>query len=179
MYLSQSQPRFPPTRQAHVQSSAGMDIKELAQISTAEAHRRAFLKDLTDAFARFSKPIIAAVVGVAVSVLCGSRETKKEAADNFARWVLQVGGGFEIALAVRASCFSARFTTNIDENLTLLQCDIIYAAEDALFGLPEIKIGTIPGAGGTQQLTRALGKHKASFTSVSTFHCLLWHCPCF
>ena len=44
-----------------------MDIAELRQISTAEAHQRAFLKDLTDAFARFSKPIIAAVVGFAVS----------------------------------------------------------------------------------------------------------------
>lgn len=46
---------------------AGMDLNELVQISTAEAHRRAFLKDLTDAFAGFSKPIIAAVVGFAVS----------------------------------------------------------------------------------------------------------------
>ncbi len=46
-----------------------MDINELAQISTAEAHRRAFLKDLTDAFARFSKLIIAAVIGVAVRTL--------------------------------------------------------------------------------------------------------------
>ncbi|KAF3808459.1 Enoyl-CoA hydratase [Colletotrichum gloeosporioides] len=95
--------------------AAGMDLNELVQISTAEAHNRAFLKDLTDAFARFSKPIIAAVVGFAL------------------------GGGCEIALA----------------------CDMIYAAEDASFGLPEIKIGTIPGAGGTQRLARALGKHKA------------------
>jgi len=56
--------------------SAGMDIKELAQISTAEAHHRAFLKDLTDAFARFTKPIIAAVVGVAVSIqpVVGNKE---------------------------------------------------------------------------------------------------------
>ncbi|KAI9148336.1 Enoyl-CoA hydratase [Paramyrothecium foliicola] len=84
---------------------AGMDLNELVEITTAEAHKRAFLKDLTDAFARFTKPIIAAVVGFA--------------------------------------------------------CDMIYAAEDATFGLPEIKIGTIPGAGGTQRLARALGKHKA------------------
>lgn len=46
---------------------AGMDLRELAKISTAEAHQRKFLKDLTDAFAHFSKPTIAAVVGFAVS----------------------------------------------------------------------------------------------------------------
>ncbi|KAK8079259.1 ClpP/crotonase-like domain-containing protein [Apiospora phragmitis] len=94
---------------------AGMDIKELVAITTAAAHRRSFLKDLTDAFAGFSKPTIAAVVGAAL------------------------GGGCGISLA----------------------CDMIYAAEDAMFGLPEMKIGTIPGAGGTQRLARALGKHKA------------------
>ncbi|OBS22959.1 hypothetical protein FPOA_09280 [Fusarium poae] len=94
---------------------AGMDLNELVELSTSKAHQIAFLKDLTDALDRFTKPIIAAVVGYAL------------------------GGGFEISLA----------------------CDIIYAAEDAMFGLPEVKIGTIPGAGGTQRLARALGKHKA------------------
>ncbi|KAM7215870.1 ClpP/crotonase-like domain containing protein [Rhypophila decipiens] len=94
---------------------AGMDISELSQITTPEGHRRRFLKDLTDAFANFSKPVVAAVVGYAL------------------------GGGFEIALA----------------------CDMIIAAEDAVFGLPEVKIGTIPGAGGTQRLARGLGKQRA------------------
>ncbi|CAN8102832.1 unnamed protein product [Discula destructiva] len=94
---------------------AGMDLAELKEISTTEAHKRRFLKDLTDAFGRFSKPSVAAVCGFAL------------------------GGGFEIALA----------------------CDMIYAASDARLGLPEIKVGTIPGAGGTQRLTRTLGKQKA------------------
>jgi enoyl-CoA hydratase len=42
-----------------------------------------------------------------------------------------------------------------------MMCDMILAAEDARFGQPEIRLGTIPGIGGAQRMARAIGKAKA------------------
>jgi enoyl-CoA hydratase len=43
----------------------------------------------------------------------------------------------------------------------MMMCDVVIAADNAQFGQPEIKLGVMPGIGGTQRLTRFIGKAKA------------------
>jgi enoyl-CoA hydratase len=92
--------------------------------------------------------------GADIGELAAQTPTTLTVDDHFHRWErlkrirkpliaavrgFALGGGCELAMA----------------------CDMIVAAEDAQFGQPEIKLGVMPGAGGTQRLTRAIGKAKA------------------
>ncbi|RPF53899.1 enoyl-CoA hydratase/isomerase family protein [Aquisalibacillus elongatus] len=92
--------------------------------------------------------------GADIEEMKNDTPTSMELADPFAVWDriasikkpiitavngFALGGGFELAL----------------------HCDLIVASEDAKFGFPEVKLGVMPGAGGTQLLSKAIGQRKA------------------
>src|SRR5690242_20755631 len=83
------------------------------------------------------KPFIEAYLGDFVSNWNAAAKARKPIVAAVAGFAL--GGGCELAM----------------------QCDVIIAADNAKFGQPEIKLGVIPGIGGTQRLTHAVGKAKA------------------
>jgi len=96
--------------------AAGADIKQMADMSTAEFYS-------TDFFSRWTSHIVKAV-----------RKPWIAAVNGFA-----LGGGCELAM----------------------MSDFIIASDNAKFGQPEIKLGVAPGMGGSQRLTRAIGKAKS------------------
>jgi enoyl-CoA hydratase len=92
-----------------------------------------------------------------------SEMASKEYADLFkSDFPYLKGDGWEVMESRRKPMIAAVSGMALGGGCELaMACDFILASDTARFGQPEIKLATMPGAGGTQRLTRALGKAKA------------------
>ena len=92
--------------------------------------------------------------GADIKEMTGASPVEMLLCDNIARWDRIRHVKKPIVAAVSGYCLGGGCEM-------AMACDIIVASDSAQFGQPEINIGVIPGAGGTQRLTRAIGKSKA------------------
>lgn len=155
------------TNHHHIQVSqeGNIGIIELHRPQVANALNRLMVDEIVEQMERFDadKSIHVMVVrgnknmfaaGADIEEMMEETPLSMELKDPFAVWDritlikkpiiaavtgYALGGGFELAL----------------------HCDLIVAAENARFGFPEIMLGVMPGAGGTQLLSRLMGKRKA------------------
>jgi enoyl-CoA hydratase len=143
----------------------GYAIVQFNRPEVLNALNMRLMQELVDALEAFDKDdeVRAVIItgnekafaaGADIKEMSGASAVEMLLRDQFARWDrirkikkpliaavsgFALGGGCEVSMA----------------------CDMIIASETARFGQPEINIGVIPGAGGTQRLTRAVGKYKA------------------
>jgi len=125
-----------PTMDALCEALEGLDRDEAVRVIVVTGNERAFAAGADIGEMSGASPIDMLRTN-RIAQWDRVRKITKPVIAAFAGWCL--GGGCELAMAL----------------------DIIIAAESARFGQPEIKIGVMPGAGGTQRLPRAIGKSKA------------------
>ena len=123
------------------------------------------LADLLAAFKAFdTDPGIAAIVltGSEKAFAAGADIKEMASMDYVGAYLADTFAGWEEFARTRKPVIAAVAGYALGGGCELaMMCDFIIAADTAKFGQPEITIGTIPGAGGTQRLTRYVGKSKA------------------
>lgn len=148
-----------------VERDGNVGIIRLNRPSALNALSSSLMKELVDALSDFEKD-----ESIYCVILAGSERVFSAGADikemsslstvdalkqgNLERFDFVSRVSKPLIAAVSGFCFGGGLEL-------AMACDIIVAAEGAKLGQPEINIGVMPGAGGTQRLTRAMGKAKA------------------
>jgi enoyl-CoA hydratase len=148
-----------------VETHGKVGLIRLNRPQALNALNSALVADLSDAVAKFE-----ADAGIICMVITGSEKAFAAGAD-----VKQMAGmsyidalmgdfaaNWDAPARARKPVIAAVAGFALGGGCELaMMCDMIIAADNAKFGQPEIKLGIIPGIGGTQRLTRAVGKAKA------------------
>lgn len=124
------------------------------------------MDELTEALGKFDADdsIRAMVLTGSEKAFAAGADIKEMAEKNFVDVYREdfITANWETAAKVRKPLIAAVSGYALGGGCELaMMCDIIYASESAKFGQPEISLGIMPGAGGSQRLTRAVGKSKA------------------
>ena len=148
-----------------VETRGKVGLIRLNRPQALNALNRALMTDLTHALDAFeADPNIGCIVitGSDKAFAAGA-DIKEMAEKTFAEAYLgNFAASWDRAATVRKPVVAAVAGFALGGGCELaMQCDIIIAADNAKFGQPEIKLGVIPGIGGTQRFTRAVGKAKA------------------
>ena len=148
-----------------VETRGKVGLIRLNRPQALNALNRALIHDLTRALDAFE-----ADAAIGCMVITGSdkafaagADIKEMADKTFAEAFLgDFAANWDRAATVRKPLIAAVAGFALGGGCELaMQCDLIIAADNAKFGQPEIKLGVIPGIGGTQRFTRAVGKAKA------------------
>src|SRR6187549_2742998 len=151
-----------------VEQRGAVTLVTLNRPEALNALNGAVLEDLTAAFAAFEADAsqrCAVLTGAGGKAFAAGADIKEMAdkdgasmylADTFARWTSH------LVKAVRKPWIAAVNGFALGGGCELaMMADFIIAADHARFGQPEIKLGVVPGMGGSQRLTRAIGKARA------------------
>jgi enoyl-CoA hydratase len=148
-----------------VETRGKVGLIRLNRPQALNALNRALMADLSHALDAFeADPTIGCmVITGSDKAFAAGADIKEMAEKSFADAYLgNFAANWDRAATVRKPVIAAVAGFALGGGCELaMQCDIIIAADNAKFGQPEIKLGVIPGIGGTQRFTRAVGKAKA------------------
>jgi enoyl-CoA hydratase len=151
-----------------VEQRGAVTLVTLNRPAALNALNSAVLEDLIAAFAAFEaddSQRCAVVTGAGEKAFAAGADIKEMAAkpaaefyagDMFARWTSHFVGGTRKPWIAAVNGYALGGGCEL-----AMMADLIIAADSAKFGQPEITLGVVPGMGGSQRLTRAIGKAKA------------------
>ena len=152
-------------RSVRVEVDSGVALVILDRPAARNALSFGLLAELADALeALDADPLVRCIVltggdlafaaGADIKELAGRSPDELAAGHGFDAWGRIDRIGLPIVAAVRGFALGGGCEL-------AMACDIVVAGDDAVFGQPEIRLGVMPGAGGTQRLTRTVGKTRA------------------